>query len=262
MNRKRVILTSCSIILLCTAILVGVTFALFNEQVALTNHLKAGDLNITLTRTELEYKTLDDKGYLNVVKTGVSQGDDPVDFTTTTNADKNVFDITDDTLIAPGSYFKSVMKIKNEGNVAFTYEVGLKLNASETGLNIAKQMLITVTDTEGNLLIEKPMLLDAFPKDGTTFTLVQGEVAAFEEDDDFVVTVKFLDADNAEDKAYLGEGVINNTAMNEIAKFDLQVVAVQKTTTPEVSAEETSADASESVNSESATEETSENAEG
>ena len=62
MNRKRVILTSYSIILLCTAILVGVTFALFNEQVALANHLKAGELNVTLTRTELEYKTLDNKG--------------------------------------------------------------------------------------------------------------------------------------------------------------------------------------------------------
>ena len=84
MNRKRVILTSCSIILLCTAIIVGMTFALFSEQMKLTNHLKAGELSITLTRTNLKYSTLDGKGYLKEV---VVEKDE--DFTASNSANKN-----------------------------------------------------------------------------------------------------------------------------------------------------------------------------
>lgn len=234
MNRKRVILTSCSIILLCTAIIVGVTFALFSEQIALTNHLKAGELAITLTRTNLKYSTLDSEGYLKEITV-----EDDEDFTASNSRDKNIFNVGDGTLIAPGSYFESTMKLTNNGNVAFTYEVSLAFNDEKSGKNIADQILITVTDTEGNLLIDKAMLLSDFPTEKARFTLLQGEMAASEVTDEFVITVKFLNDADDDDKVYLKDGVINNSAKSETAIFDLYVTATQKTTAPEQSVEST-----------------------
>ena len=43
-NRKRALLVSGSVILLCMTIIVGMTWALFTDTRTLTNHLKAGDL--------------------------------------------------------------------------------------------------------------------------------------------------------------------------------------------------------------------------
>lgn len=241
MNRKRVILTSCSIILLCTAIIVGMTFALFSEQMKLTNHLKAGELSITLTRTNLKYSTLDGKGYLKEVVV-----DKVEDFTSSNSANKNIFNIDDSTLIAPGSYFESTMKLTNNGNVAFTYEVNLSFNDKDSDIDIAKQILISVTDLKGNLLIAKPMLLSDFPKDGVEFTLLQGEMAASDITEEFIIKVRFLDDDKAEDRVYLGNGVYNNTAMSEVAIFDLHITATQKTTAPELSTETTTETVEES----------------
>ena len=230
MNRKRAILTSCSIILLCTAILVGITYALFNEKMSFDNHLRAGSLDITLTRTNLKYCTLDEKGYLKKVE--IEQDED---FTATNSEDKNIFNIDDSTLIAPGSYFESTMKLVNNGNVAFTYYVSLAFLDKESGANIANQMLITLTDAEGNLILEKPMLLSDFPKNGVEFSLLEGEMEADEVSGEFIINVKFLDDSDPEDKIYLKQDALNNDAMAEVAKFDLYVVAVQKTSGSEVS---------------------------
>ena len=260
MNRKRAILTSCSIILLCTAILVGITYALFNEKMSFDNHLQAGSLDITLTRTNLKYSSLDEKGYPKEV---VIEKDE--DFTATNSKDKNIFNIDDSTLIVPGSYFESTMKLTNSGNVAFTYYVSLAFLDKESGTNIADQMLITLTDKEGNLLIEKPMLLSDFPKNGVEFSLLEGEMAADEVSGEFIINVKFLDDSDPEDKVYLKEGALNNDAMAEVAKFDLYIVAVQKTSGSAVSTDssaetsadttaETSADTTAESNAETGTE--------
>ena len=47
-NRKRALLVSASVILLCMTIIVGMTWALFTDTATVENHLQAGDLNITL----------------------------------------------------------------------------------------------------------------------------------------------------------------------------------------------------------------------
>ena len=56
MNKRRAMLVSCAVILLCMAIIGGMTFALFTDRATISNHLQAGDLQITLKRTELVKK--------------------------------------------------------------------------------------------------------------------------------------------------------------------------------------------------------------
>ena len=67
-NRKRVLVVSGAIILLCMMIIAGMTFALFTDSKRMSNHLRAGDLEVTLTRTYLEYSVLDANGKLAVTK--------------------------------------------------------------------------------------------------------------------------------------------------------------------------------------------------
>ena len=65
-NKKRILITSFSVIILCLCILVGVSYSLFTDSEQVTNHLKSGELDITLERTNLEYVTLNEQGYLEV----------------------------------------------------------------------------------------------------------------------------------------------------------------------------------------------------
>ena len=46
MRRKRALLISCSVILLCVSIIVGMTYALFTDSVSVNTHLQAGNLDI------------------------------------------------------------------------------------------------------------------------------------------------------------------------------------------------------------------------
>ena len=52
-HRKRTLLVSSAVIMLCMTIIVGMTWALFTDTQTVHNHLQAGDLKITLKRTEL-----------------------------------------------------------------------------------------------------------------------------------------------------------------------------------------------------------------
>lgn len=83
-NRKRSLLVSGSVILLCLSIIVGMTWALFTDTQTVTNHLQAGDLDITLERIALSKTTLTPKGYLNT--TDYTGSDAYEDFTNTTDA--------------------------------------------------------------------------------------------------------------------------------------------------------------------------------
>ena len=200
MYTKKILAISCVIIMLCTTIIVGASYALFNETVSVGNHLQAGNLDADLTRTNLKFAVLDTNGVL----VDHEDGED-VDFTGTTN--KNIFGLTGDQKIVPGSYFEAEMDLSNNGTVAFDYDVEIKILGESNEL--AEQLKVTVTTANGS---ETFMLSEINGK----YVVSSGRMY-INSSASFTVRVEFVD------------GAANNDAQNQTCAFDLVVTAVQAT---------------------------------
>lgn len=218
-NRKRALIVSAAIILLALTIIVGMTWSLFTDTQGVTNHLKAGDLEITLTRKELVKTTLNQKGYLETMKPDTT----PADFSDPTSA--NVFGITtnangDIEKIVPGSKFVAKMEIANNSDVAFGYWIEIVCTDKTKGPDLAKQLRVTVNtgtdkyDFVGNGLIVK----------GASGGYI--DVLGIGDTDTFTVTVEFLDSYVSSNGLGYND---NDKAQSEELKFDLVVHAVQST---------------------------------
>ena len=222
-NRKRTVLVSTAIILLCMTVIVGMTWALFTDTKTVNNHLQAGDLSITLLRTELTKTMLDGKGYLDTVEVQKAT-DEPVDFSENDpndTADDNVFGIEEGETIVPGTKYVAVMKIENHSYVAFGYCIEIKCSDESKQEDLAKQLKVTVTtDTDSFDIIANGLIVK--PDKGYIEAV---EIGA--EDVYFTVTVEFVDLGLDAD----GVGA-NNSAKNDTVDFDLIVNAVQLTTAP------------------------------
>lgn len=207
LNKKRFLLVSCAVILLCMSLIVGMTYALFTDSTAVNTHLKAGNLDVLLTRTNLVYTELTTDGDLKEVTLK-----DERNFTKPT--DKNVFGLDSTSAmpisIVPGSYFEATMKITNQGNVAFDYTVDFTL--TEATKFLAEQIQITITKTDGTM-IENTRLSEYI---ASNTGISAGHLKAGK-DATFIVRVDFLDLKD------------NNSVMNGEVKFDLLVSAVQET---------------------------------
>ncbi len=214
-NRKRTLLVSSSVILLCMTMIVGMTWALFTDTQNVTNHLKAGDLQITLKRTELIKTTLNDAGYLVTSEPNTTVED----FTNPT--DENVFGIETNEKIVPDSKFVAKMQIENNSDVAFGYWIEIVCTDKTSGENLAKQLKVTVnTGSDKSGFVGNGLTVKG-ENDGYVGELAVGGSGTF------TVTVEFLDsmvADNNIDD--------NDLAQNESLNFDLVVHAVQVTTAP------------------------------
>ena len=204
-NRKRALIVSGSIILLCTAVIAGMTWALFTDTETVHTHLQAGELDITLQRTKLVSTYLTPQGFLE------TKTDDTVkDFSNGNNENENVFDLT--TVIVPQSKYVADMQIKNNGNVAFLYWIEIQYNGT-ADIDLAKQLEIIVKtdDDNADFLING---LKVGSVDDPVGILAVGEDAAF------TVSVEFLDSDD------------NDAAKCQSLDFDLIVHAVQVTNNP------------------------------
>lgn len=217
MNKKKVMIVSSSVILLCICIIAGMSYALFSDSVSVGNHLKAGNLKVTLTRTGLEYSVLNEDGEL-----AVTTVEEALDLTTST--DENVFGINaEDVLIVPGSYFDADLKIANGGNTAFTYSVGIKLLSGSADL--AEQLKVTVTDPDGNT--QTAMLSEL----ANGLEIDTGKMKVGSEAQSFSVRVEFVnDADYNTEDTPADELMNNNAAQDASVVFDLVVTAIQATT--------------------------------
>lgn len=204
MKKNRVLLVSCGVIILSMFIIIGMTYALFTDQVLVKNHLRAGNLDITLTRTNLEYSVLNSEGKVEVIT-----NEEKYDFTESTN--ENVFGLdSSDTVIVPGMYFDAEMEIANKGNVAFEYNVSIVMTGETNAL--AEQLKVTITHPDGSVTTKMLSELDS------ELSIVTGMMNASEEVQSFRVRVEFIDVE------------INNDAQNQTAEFDLIVTAIQVTT--------------------------------
>jgi len=204
-SKVRTLLVACVMIMLCAAMIVGGTYALWSDNVTVENHLTSGTLQVKLERISLTKTYLDDEtGYL------VTAGPDTtiVDFTDTNTADDNVFGIEDEKVV-PCSEYEAKLRLTNNGDVAFTYDVIIKLNSASNAL--AEQLKVYIDG-------EDKGTLDQYAVDGkaviSTQTMAKNDTAK-----EFTVKIQFINDDD-----------INNDAQDKEVKFDLLVNAVQKTT--------------------------------
>ena len=227
-NRKRALLVSASVILLCMTVIVGMTWALFTDTVGVQNHLQAGDLNITLERINLETYSLNNDGYLATTSNNAI-----VNFSNSTT--QNVFGLTSGSKIVPRSYYIATMQISNNtakkpenaqpSDVAYDYWLEVKLSTSGLtaeqleALKLDEQLRITVwsgTDTNATPVVSKLL------SEGLTVGSSQVPIGTLSRGGSNFFTVKMEFVDNAS----------NNLAKTQSLTFDLIVHATQRTTAP------------------------------
>ena len=186
----------------------------------LTNHLEAGTLDITLTRTNLVTTSLNaETGFL--VKTENPKDIDfskPWDSNHPELENENVFDIARGTLIVPGCKYSAEMQVANNSDVAFGYWLEIVFD-NTVDLALAEQLKITVTTVDGNKSISK-MLNTSAGLIGTEADPIG--VLAKTGSALFTITVEFCDLDDS----------VNNNAMGKSFDFDVIVHAVQIATAP------------------------------
>ena len=203
-KRSRAVLIALLTIALCFSLIAAGTYALYTDSVNLTTHLVSGSMDITLKRTNLTTKTLSDAGYL-----ATNEYPADVDFSNTT--DRNVFEVTDETLIAPGCSFDAEMTLSNASDVAFVWWIEIRYDDSEN-LALADQLKVTVTaaGTPSEALLSAGLTIGS--ETMPVGTLAKGGSSVFN------VKVEFIDND-----------AVNNDAQGQQVDFDLIVHAVQAT---------------------------------
>ena len=137
MKKLRALLSAALMIMLSVSIAVAGTYALFSDNVEVTNHLQAGTLELGLTRAKL-VKSVPDATTGMPTKTEDATARD---FSAATS--ENVFGIGDEK-IAPGSWYEVEMHVINKGTVAFNYRVAIELDSATTAENLAFAEQLTV----------------------------------------------------------------------------------------------------------------------
>lgn len=204
-KKKRSILLFVLTFLICISIIAAGSYALFTDEVTLDNHLQAGNLDVTLYRTCLVKKTLDETGHL------IEREPDwtIVDYSRPNK--QNALGL-DGEKVVPGSVFTATFEIQNLSDVAFGYWIEIVCRDKSKGEDLAKQLKITVnTDSAfvGDGLIVKA------PNSAYLKTIDVGRK------DKFIVTVEFLDSFITPDLAP------NDLAQGQSLDFDIVVKAVQ-----------------------------------
>ena len=209
---KRALLLSGAIILLCFAIVIGMTFALFSDTDSVYNHLQAGTLSVTLKRTRLD-KTF----YVGGRDLKHEVNETVIDFTDKTTLDRNIFDILANEKIVPGCKYVATMQVENHSDAPFGYWIAVKCSDETKDSSLAKQLWVTVEsgDTKVEDFVGNSLTVDDEGRGCIGYV-------AFGEASSFTVTVEFLDSADSDT-----EVDSNDLAQSESILFDLVVYAVQ-----------------------------------
>ncbi len=224
-KRRKILLFSMLTLCICTALIVGGTYALFSDKDVYENRLQAGKLDVTLKRTAFSGQYLNSDGYMAPLLDNTEED--------LTAQGTKIFPVDDGSLIAPTTWYESEITVTNGGSVAFDYGikiVNMNQNPTVEALEINKQIKITVTkyntatneydiqilqDTLDNIYAEaEPTELGYFDN-GTAST-----------EQKFKIRMEFLDDSVAENNL---PDESNNKAMNAFANFDIEIHATQKT---------------------------------
>ncbi|MBQ8319674.1 MAG: hypothetical protein IJX81_02235 [Clostridia bacterium] len=219
----KTLLLSFAAIALCVTLVITGTYSLFTDKTTIGNHLQAGTLEMTLTRTKLVKRYLNEEGKLVTATDAQSK-----DFTGETQ--ENVFALGEKEKLAPDCKFTADMRISmtEESSVAFGYYVELIVrNANKDNLALRQQLKVTVTSVEyptktfskylsaaenGVISLGSSTELVGEVVKATTAT---GEPAS----QNFTVTVEFVNLDT--------DGSVNNLSKTQGVSFDIVVYAIQ-----------------------------------
>ena len=226
MNKQkitRIAMIVCSLALACMTMVMGVTYALLTEKVTVKNHLNSGNLNLTLYRTALEYRVLNDDGEFEITTINDTPKPEDKGMNFTEPTDEGIFGIKEgyeDIVIAPGSYFAATMALYNEGSIAFDYKINLDLIGDVNEL--AEQLQVTITYPDNPERAQQIKMLSELTGTGNSLVIDEGHMTPGQDKMAFTVRVTFVTDEN------------NNDAINQEVEFDLTVSAVQteKTVTP------------------------------
>lgn len=211
-NKVTTLLVACMMIMLCTATIVGGTYALWSDSITTENHLAAGRLDVTLQRTALKKHMLGANGAMDDVTDNVAA---------TINSNTNFFGIQDGELVVPTSVYQAKLKLENSGSVAVNYSVTITVDEdSDTALAqqlkaLAQQLKVYIgTDNaQGEPVYgEGHALANASEIETPAGSLNAGSAT------EFWVKVEFV---NVTDTAH-------NDAQGQNVSFDLLVNAIQK----------------------------------
>lgn len=204
-SKIRTLLMASVMIMLCAAMIVGGTYAMWSDEVRLGNHLVAGKLDVKLERISLTKTYLDNAtGYL-VTESNANV----VDFSDSESTTENVFGI--DELLVPGSAYEARLRLTNNGDVAFTYDVTVKLTSISGDL--AEQLKVYVSYGDGDL--EYKGTLSQYSTNGLA-VVSRSAMTSADTAKVFIVRIEF-------------DGDGTNAAQNDEATFDLLVTANQET---------------------------------
>ena len=197
--KKKIILSSALVIVLCLCVIAGSTFALFTEETNVNIAVTAGDLDVTavINEEDILYKSLNETFKTEGELTRVTH------FANGGSAELNGSLLTL-TNITPGDAVSFDVTVTNTGDVAVAYTV--KYNAYFVDDNGDE---ITPTDEEGNALADM-VTVKVTPKDSTnTFTGVNTYVAlgGYNATADFTVVVEFPNGTIEHDNQYQGLGM-------------------------------------------------------
>ena len=140
------ILAAFIIVLLCSAMIVTGTYALFTDSFSQKTVLKAGTMKIRLLRTKLEYTELNGDGLFER-KTDTRQLVYAQPETGETTSTENVFGLTNETLLIPTSEYKATMRLENKSDVAFNYYLSIE-GLGDAAKNHFSDKLTVIVDTD------------------------------------------------------------------------------------------------------------------
>ncbi len=225
-GKLRAVIAAAVTLLLCITLIAFGSYALFSDTKTLSGHLQAGTLKIELWRTNLTYRALGADGYER--EDSNAEG---INFTQAT--ERNLFDLQEDTLIAPGCWYEATLEIRNAGTVAFVWWLQLELNGSATALSDQLHVTVTqcnrdgtvLTDDSGAAVLQRRVTLS----EGTVVGSEADPVGHFEISEDNLVAVFKVKVEFVND----ADGHVNNLAQDRQAAFDLIVNAVQEVSDPQ-----------------------------
>ncbi len=224
-RRRKTLLLSILTLCVCTALVVGGTFALFTDEVIVNNHLQAGNLTVGLYRTAYTENTLNADGYLKETvvlaqdnELIVEEGNVKSDMDLTDEDTEWLFSINN---VVPQSYYQADLDVVNEGSVAFDYGMRIVMTSgAETAL--ADQIEITVTYKYDGKVQTKSFKLNEYATNDINLGILTTEQSGR-----FTVKAEFVDHGSEPDNA-------NNAAQNQTVEFYVQVFATQRVSAPVV----------------------------